>query len=191
MGEDLRFWQHIYRWCLDLLARGKFLPGFRRKNGTYGGIWQVLLDSNSDRERLAKFIQQMPEVNRSYHGKNQGLESSETQSLILSFLKQILDVQVRRWIETGIQINASDAVQTWLQSLSVPSEFEADSNQVRRLETALNNWYLPIDESLIGADSQLGQNLFCTCFVLHPPTESELKQGNGDWTLEYYLQAFR
>ena len=26
VSDDLRYWSHLTRWCLDLLARGKFVP---------------------------------------------------------------------------------------------------------------------------------------------------------------------
>ncbi|NJO94431.1 MAG: hypothetical protein HC820_09070 [Hydrococcus sp. RM1_1_31] len=56
LGGDLRFWTHIYRWSLDLLARGKYLPGIVRQQGDrYKSQWYPLLDSNSDRSRFAKF----------------------------------------------------------------------------------------------------------------------------------------
>ncbi len=53
LGTDLRFWSHVARWGLDLLARGKFMPDD-------AGHWQVLLDSATDQTRLQQFIQQMP-----------------------------------------------------------------------------------------------------------------------------------
>ena len=44
VGSQLRFWLQIYRWSLDLLARGKFFPGlFTNVAGDFQSCWQPLL----------------------------------------------------------------------------------------------------------------------------------------------------
>ena len=73
VGGELRFWSHIGRWVLDLLARCKFLPAVeRQKNDTIVARWQPLLDSAVDRERLEKFTALMPSTCRTYQGLGTG-----------------------------------------------------------------------------------------------------------------------
>ena len=49
VGSDLRFWSHVARWSLDLLARCKFLPGLERQSdGSAIAKWQPLLDSSTE-----------------------------------------------------------------------------------------------------------------------------------------------
>ncbi|MCP2731437.1 ATP-dependent helicase, partial [Symplocastrum sp. BBK-W-15] len=73
VGAELRFWSQICRWSLDLLTRCKFLPGvYRQSNGDVVACWEPLLDSATDRERLAKFIQIMPSACRGYLGMGSG-----------------------------------------------------------------------------------------------------------------------
>ncbi|MFM6418927.1 MAG: ATP-dependent helicase, partial [Planktothrix sp.] len=49
LGKDLRFWSHLTRWSLDLLARCKFLPGLiQQSDQTMIAQWQPLLDSAID-----------------------------------------------------------------------------------------------------------------------------------------------
>ncbi|MEB3294477.1 MAG: DEAD/DEAH box helicase [Synechococcales bacterium] len=75
LGDDLRFWTHMERWSLDLLARGKVLPTLggdplAEEPGTeVAGAevrdqaiaqWQVLLDSATDQARLVQFTQKIP-----------------------------------------------------------------------------------------------------------------------------------
>jgi len=60
VGPDLRFWTHVSRWTLDLLARGKFLPGLANFNNSTTAIWQPLLDSATDQNRLSNFAKLMP-----------------------------------------------------------------------------------------------------------------------------------
>ena len=67
VGSDLRFWSHVARWSLDLLARAKFLPALRLVNGALLSTWNVLLDSDVDQTRLRQFARQMPAACRTYH----------------------------------------------------------------------------------------------------------------------------
>ncbi|MEG4533644.1 DEAD/DEAH box helicase [Microcoleus sp. D2_18a_D3] len=70
VGSDLRFWSHIARWSLDLLARCKFLPGLEKQSdGSAIAKWQPLLDSSTDTLRLATFVKQMPTACRTYQSK--------------------------------------------------------------------------------------------------------------------------
>ena len=72
VGSDLRFWSHVSRWSLDLLARCKFLPGLEKESdGSVIAKWQPLLDSSTDQLRLATFAKQMPAACRTYQGKEE------------------------------------------------------------------------------------------------------------------------
>jgi SNF2 family DNA or RNA helicase len=158
MGGDLRFWSHVARWSLDLMARSKFLPGVDR--------WEVLLDSATDQARLRQFIKQMPSGCRTYQE-----ETIEPKALILDFLNQIIDSQVR--VSIGSQTIPNTTFKSWLQGLGNDPSTIRDA-QV--LEQALLTWKAPIQ------NSQSDQ--FRVCFRLVPPLE-----GRREWRLEYLLQA--
>ncbi len=73
VGSDLRFWSHVSRWGLDLLARCKFLPALEtQSDGSAIAKWQPLLDSSTDILRLATFSKQMPTACRTYQKKEEG-----------------------------------------------------------------------------------------------------------------------
>jgi SNF2 family DNA or RNA helicase len=193
LGDDLRFWTHIYRWSLDLLARGKFLPGIsRQESGQFKGQWYPLLDSSSDRARFAKFLQLMPAVCEAYNVESQNHEeqaiSLKAQELLLGFLREILDAQVRPWL-ASISIPKEPLIQPWLKGLTqVWADFTASEKEAKRIETALYNWTLPVQDSLATPTNQkLGQDRDRVCFSLQPP----INDGNGEqiWQLQYYLQA--
>ncbi len=125
VGSDLRFWSHIARWNLDLLARCKFLPGLEKQSdGSAIAKWQPLLDSSIDQLRLATFSQQMPSACRTYQSKEEGSSAADfvtdltdarasnsttaskvrdiavdlpvgAQELVLGFLSSVVDSQVR------------------------------------------------------------------------------------------------
>lgn len=93
LGGDLRFWSHVARWSLDLLARKKFLPGLRIEeaegerdkaegkrqkaegHGEPSGIeqfwvgWEPLLDSAVDQVRLLHFRDRMPVACQMYEAE--------------------------------------------------------------------------------------------------------------------------
>lgn len=192
VSGDLRFWSHLARWSLDLLARSKFLPGLERQSdGSAIARWQPLLDSSTDQERLKKFSQQLPTVCRTYTSE---LDSHavalplDPQALIQGFLKSTIDAKVRAIASTNPpqpipkvrRTDTPDAtLQAWLQALGSGSAAIAlDPATLERLEATLNTWTAPLQPSLTGQAS------FRTCFYLHPPAS-----GQTDWTLEYFLQA--
>lgn len=67
VGGDLRYWSHMARWSLDLMARGKFLPTVSADGTGAIAAWQLLLNSSVDQARLRQFAERMPLVCRLYH----------------------------------------------------------------------------------------------------------------------------
>ncbi|MGD1854873.1 MAG: DEAD/DEAH box helicase [Leptolyngbyaceae cyanobacterium] len=66
VGGDLRYWSHVTRWSLDLMARGKFVPTVSADGGGAIAAWQLLLNSAKDQKRLRQFSERMPLVCRLY-----------------------------------------------------------------------------------------------------------------------------
>jgi len=187
LGEDLRFWSHIARWSLDLLARSKFLPGLiKQSDQTIISQWQPLLDSAIDQTRLLRFAQQMPRVCRVYQelivGDSLAINLPlSAQDIIINFLSVMIDQQVKNIAKEVDQkaILSLPIWQKWLQSLGEQENtINAELIEIESLETTLKNWTAPLQYSLSEP------NLFSTAFHLHPPTEY-----NPNWQLEYCLQA--
>jgi SNF2 family DNA or RNA helicase len=197
LGGDLRFWSQIARWSLDLISRGKFLPTIQRQSDeAFAAKWQALIDSAVDQTRLEKFAAKMPLVCRMYEelGNGEGEISnsplhlklpSQPAELLLGFLHQTIDTQVRKMVgsqpllEARIMASLPPTIKLWLQALNSTSQtVNADTVGVERLTAALKTWTLPVQYELTG------KTLFRTCFELRPP-----ESGETDWLLAYYLQA--
>jgi SNF2 family DNA or RNA helicase len=200
LGGDLRFWSQVARWSLDLISRCKFLPRIdRQSDGAFAAKWQVLLDSAVDGTRLEKFSADMPLVCRTYQegvggageqGRNNQCPiyvnfPAEPQELLLGFLNNTIDAQVREMVGSQPPIEAKaiaslpSAVRQWLQGLTSASHpVNADTIEVERLEAALKAWTMPLQYQLTL------KTLFRTCFQLRSP-----ESGETDWTLAYFLQA--
>ncbi len=202
IGADLRFWSHLLRWGLDLMARSKYLPAIAveaKQKAIPEAHWQVLLDSALDQARLEQFSRQMPSVCRLYDGhpelngnEKKGASSdaiaqtpmpTNPRQLILSFLSAVVDVQVRAIAQSqtipATQLSRELPVREWIQALGTSPVVEADVEQVERLQGALSTWTAPLQNRL-----RDGIANFRTCFQLKSPP-----QGKLDWTLEYGLQA--
>ncbi|NJO73308.1 MAG: DEAD/DEAH box helicase [Leptolyngbyaceae cyanobacterium RM1_406_9] len=194
LSGDLRFWSHVARWHLDLLARSKFLPILERSDEVAIARWQTLLDSAADQARLEHFSRQMPAVCRAYQpSSTEPIEAAlfpSAQNLLLSFLNQSIDAQVRAALAShplpAIPLSKDAPVREWLQALGMttadsphPGMVSTEAEQLEPLETILNNWIAPIQQQLTQQAAS-----FRTCFYLRTPAP-----GQTDWALEFYLQA--
>jgi len=197
LGSDLRFWSHLCRWSLDLLARGKFLPTLK------GNIacWQPLLDSSIDQSRLVNFARAMPDICRSYmvrskthftaserentkvfttNGENTKVFTTKDlpiapQAWIREFLSRAIDSQVRVVAGANGLPSTASPVREWLSALSQENA-TVEATGIESISTALDRWTAPVQHLLQGPQG------FLTCFKLHPPSKQ-------DWMLEYCLQA--
>ncbi len=197
IGPDLRFWAHVARWGLDLLARGKYLPsvGMTRKATTTFGRWQILLDSDLDMNRLRHFRREMPLACRFYQPPDKNRRDApvapwinfpgDPETLIRSFLGVTVDAQVRRQSPAAGAVSDGLSpelpVREWLQALSGEEAkmtgVAGGAIAAARLREALNTWTAPLQP----ADSQV--QAFRLCFILTPPAQE------GDpWQLVYALQ---
>ncbi|NEQ52826.1 MAG: DEAD/DEAH box helicase family protein [Leptolyngbya sp. SIO3F4] len=74
VAGDLRYWSHMARWSLDLMARGKFVPTVSADGNGAISTWQLLLNSAVDQARLRQFSVRMPLVCRLYQAASSQLE---------------------------------------------------------------------------------------------------------------------
>ncbi|NJM63479.1 MAG: hypothetical protein HC849_30225 [Oscillatoriales cyanobacterium RU_3_3] len=185
IGGDLRFWTHIARWSLDLLARCKFLPSLEKQlDGSAIAKWQPLLDSSTDKSRFANFVKQMPAACRTYQQTDLITDiavdfTTDSQELMLGFLSSITDSQVRSIGSGNAELKMVSPAREWVQALQQESGIvQAEPAALEKLASKLTAWTVPLQ-------NQLSQNnQFRTCFQLIPPAV-----GKVNWSLNYCLQA--
>lgn len=201
LGGDLRFWSHVARWDLDVLARGKYLPILEQQTEQSSvSRWTVLLDSAADQARLEQYSTRMPFLCRAFFHNSDALSQEpqpsqdsdsspalfqplETRSILFHFLNQTIDAQVRRASVT-IPLPTSPLprdlpLREWLQSLAKVNTLETDGDRLKRLRSVLNTWLAPVQRQLTHKISP-----FLTSFKLVPPAEA-----GAEWILEFGLQA--
>lgn len=197
-GEEIAFWSQIYRWSLDLLARGKFIPSLlEEKDEKIKSIWLPILDSFIDQTHLAKFIQKMPFICANYLPEtseisNKEILKNEPQSILLSYLTNLINTQLKDCIEFNIPANKELLTLPWLKALSKNNldYFTLEEKELTRLKNSLYNWTFPIKDYIPNVHTfQLAQTEFRTAFKLIPPTEQEILEKQFNWKLNYYLQA--
>ena len=210
VGSDLRFWSHVSRWSLDLLARCKFLPRLEKQSdGLVIAKWQPLLDSSTDQLRLATFVKQMPTVCRTYQGKEespstslrvQREEKSEefsqlplavdlpmgAKELVLGFLSSVVDSQVRSSSRAALTAGSSTLdIKTVSPIREWLQALQQESGMVQAESAALENLATKLSAWTAPLQNALSQQSeFRTCFHLIPPSP-----GKVNWSLNYCLQA--
>ncbi|MFM7470405.1 MAG: DEAD/DEAH box helicase [Nodosilinea sp.] len=191
IASDLRFWGHSCRWGLNLLARGKFLPGLEVTSQALVATWSPLLDSAIDQERLRHFAQAMPLICRSYFASDQTLSPlscpislADPQALLISFLTGLIDSQVRHTTQVQprqlANLGQELPLEAWLQALSQPrGALQASGAAGARLQEALATWTTPLQRREADPAWQFRLRL-----VLQPPALDQPL-----WKLVYYLQS--
>lgn len=178
IGSDLRFWSHLARWRLDLMARGKFLPELATQHDSKLAAWQVLIDSATDQQRLEQFSRYLPTVCRTYRLAADQPTPIPAVRLILDFLNSAIDAQVRLVAAQQplptVAFPKEVALREWLQALGHEPTLTVEAHRLEPLAASLTQWTSPVQKRLAA---------FRVCFYLHPPSFGH------DWTLEYFLQS--
>lgn len=187
IGPDLRFWSHLSRWTLDLLARGKFLPELQiDAAGQTTAHWSVLLDGATDQARLREFAQRLPDRCR-LPGLDQpaalviGLPIGPT-PLITACLNQMIDAQVRHTMGPSDRQNSS-----WLAALG-SGDAVVDPQIADRLVPALAAWAAPLQINQAAA-FRAGVQLVPPQLSQSASKTTQLTAAQSAWVLEYGLQA--
>ncbi|MEM6452660.1 MAG: DEAD/DEAH box helicase [Cyanobacteria bacterium P01_D01_bin.105] len=199
VGDDLRYWSHLTRWGLDLMARGKFVPVVGADKQGAIATWELLLDSALDQARLKDFSDRLPLVCHSYPAPVSKKASpfkvelpNASTVLVRSFLETLVDAQVRSIAQSNefskaTPLSKEIPLREWIEALGAPNaHFESTPAGVVRLNDIINTWTTPLQKL---TDTVQG---FRTCFSLIPPQlgqSTHQQPASTDWILSYGLQA--
>jgi SNF2 family DNA or RNA helicase len=217
LSGDLRFWSHVSRWSLDLLARSKFLPDLEtthtgassHPNGSFLARWQPLLDSAIDQVRLTHFVDRMPSACRMYRvsgnlspqSSSPGSQSSppslqsplplDPQTLLQNFLTSTLDARIRSQVQSQ-------------SSLAAPGKPERGASRPVIIESPIQEWLQALGQKPGTVEAAGLESLKTTLTTWTAPLQQRgFEQtlfrtclylhppqfGQTNWTLEYFLQA--
>lgn len=183
LGAEFYFYGQLHRWCLDLILRGKFVPGLeqRGEDGNYYAQWIPILDSIQDQTHLAQFSQRVPAC-----ALANLTDSQEPQLLVVDLLQKLLQAQIGA-VSPSLA-NVKEAwLNDWLRGLTYGGQTSLGSGKaLQRLATSLDHWYLPVQNYLGRKNNQaLTQGQWRGALQLEPPADG----AGGTWRLDYCLQA--
>ena len=193
--QSILFWLEVSKFILDLLTRGKFIPGIVDKNKSH---WHIVVHEPYDKERLEILKKNMPPLCRGYLQSES--ENPVIQDLVDSFISIVGDALIKNFIKhkslVPSQVPHSPSIKTattleWLKNLSSPKTnvaYRDDQNaEFRLLSQKLKFW----GGKLLSGSQKVE---LVTGFEIIPPPQHTIsafghnidyKQKN--WTLAFFL----
>ncbi|WP_320675785.1 DEAD/DEAH box helicase [Prochlorococcus sp. MIT 1300] len=202
LGDELRWWSHLQRWALSLIARGRWLPKVELSRGEgypHRARWVPILNREEDRQRLEELAAKLPLVatcalpwreptgkrsNRTTRLRPEAMRAANPVAScrprsgrlrVANLLEDLLDAQIRQGFE--VNTNGLDPLlATWQEALgSETGVLTLPDEEAERISTASHHWR----ESVVGNVAPAR-----ACLELFTPIE-----GEDLWELRFALQA--
>lgn len=173
LGDDLRWWAHLQRWCLSLIARGRWLPDAASGKAR----WRPLLNREDDRRRLEELASRLPQVvAAASDGATLSCRRPRSNRLfVVNLVEQLVDGQLRAAFQPGGE-GLDPLLAAWEQGLaSRDAGLQLDEEERERLAIASHHWREGVAGSVAPARA---------CLELFTPPE-----GEELWELKFSLQA--
>ncbi|APD47891.1 DEAD/DEAH box helicase [Synechococcus sp. CS-602] len=190
LADELRWWSHLQRWSLSLIARGRWLPQVEEGQAH----WLPLLNREDDRRRLEDLATQLPQVAVAGLCRGSNLPGSGSawagangsaplacwrpgsgRLRVVTILSGLVDAQLRSGFSP--KADGLDPLLTaWQQALGPgKGELRLGEEEIERLGTATHHWREAVAGRVAPARA---------CLELDTPPE-----GAELWELRFSLQA--
>jgi len=178
LAEDLRWWTHLQRWALSLIARGRWLPQVEEGRAR----WLPLLNREGDRRRLEDLAVGLPQVACCALAVDAYSEAplvcrrpGSGRLRVASLLEALLDGQLRAGFQpSGSELNP--LLEAWQRALGPGNGvIGVDAEAQERLDIATHHWREAVAGRVAPARS---------CLELFTPVADEEM-----WQLRFSLQA--
>ncbi|MCS5690788.1 DEAD/DEAH box helicase [Cyanobium sp. FGCU-6] len=179
LADDLRWWTHLQRWALSLIARGRWLPQVEEGRAH----WLPLLNREGDRHRLEELAVALPQVATCAMGSGIPGEAAALacrrpgsgRLRVASLLEALLDGQLRSGFEPCAD-GLDPLLIAWQKGLGKGNgSLVLDEEDTERLEIATHHWREAVAGRVAPARA---------CLELFTPPE-----GEELWELRFGLQA--
>jgi hypothetical protein len=198
VGADLRYWQTVAKFALELLARQRIKPTLQKDGDKFLARWQPLLDEPSEQERVTRLVRAMPPICRALfrNDKDAKRAAPAPRNPLDDFLAATIDAFARAHADFGRVIEPQTVAAQWLNALTNDDGIIAESPAtLAAFYEQYRAWAEPV-----GAASG---DTFRICFRLDPPQTDDAEgivapKANArdgvlslpkDWSLRYFLQA--
>ncbi len=173
LADELRWWSHLQRWALSLIARERWLPQVEEGEAR----WLPLLNREGDRRRLEELAIRLPQVATCAMG-DAALACRRPGSgrlRVASLLEALLDGQLRSGFRPPAD-GLDPLLAGWQQALGPGTgRLPLPEEEAERLEIATHHWREAVAGRVAPARA---------CLELFTPPE-----GEELWELRFSLQA--
>ena len=202
MAEELRWWSHLQRWALSLVARGRWIPQVELSKGEgypHRARWVPLLNREEDRRRLEDLAASLPLVatcalpwrepmgrrsNRMTRLRPEAMRAANPVACcrprsgrlrVATLLEDLVDALLRKDFQPSLE-DLDPLLSIWQQALgSETGVIELGEEDAERLSSTSLHWREGIAGDVAAAR---------TCLELQTPPE-----GEDLWELRFALQA--
>ena len=204
LGDELRWWSHLQRWTLSLIARGRWLPQIELSKGEFypdRARWVPLLNREDDRRRLEELAAHLPLVatcalpwreppgkkdNRITRLRPEAIREANPVACcrprsgslrVAHLLEELIDAQLRSSFTPNTE-GLDYLLQTWQEALgSQTGVITLPNDEVERLANASFHWKEGVAGNVAAARAYI---------ELFIPREGN---NNDLWELQFGLQA--
>ena len=180
LADELRWWSHLQRWSLSLIARGRWLPQVEEGRAH----WLPLLNREDDRRRLEELATRLPQVAVAALWRGPAANGAPPLACwrpgsgrlrLVEILSRLLDAQLRSGFRPHPE-GLDPLLAAWQQALGPgKGELRLTGEEIERLSTATHHWREAVAGRLAPARA---------CLELDTPAE-----GGELWELRFCLQA--
>ncbi|MFL0769528.1 MAG: DEAD/DEAH box helicase [Prochlorococcus sp.] len=202
LADELRWWSHLQRWALSLVARGRWLPQVELSKGEgypQRARWVPLLNREDDRRRLEDLAASLPLVatcalpwreptgirsNRITRLRPEAMRAANPVACcrprsgrlrVATLLEDLVDAQLRMGYEPSAQ-GLDPLLAAWQEALgSETGIITLADEEAERLATASHHWREGVAGNVAPAR---------TCLELFTPED-----GEDLWEMRFCLQA--
>lgn len=179
IGDSLRFFAEASKLALELVARGRLLPGVARRERDWVSWWRAMPDDPEDVERVAMLVAAMPPLARAEISLSE--QSNAAQALVGDLLGAVVDACARSFLVSGLTGRQTrrrakrqhSVVDAWVMALTdTDPVVDGDERELAVLAEELDEWRR-------AGERYAEHRMFRTCFRLCEPDESTERPGGA------------
>ncbi|HLM85652.1 MAG TPA: DEAD/DEAH box helicase [Solirubrobacteraceae bacterium] len=172
LGDSLRFLAEAGKLALELVARGRVLPGLVRREEGWLAWWRVMPGDSEDSERIRMLVAAMPPLVRAEIASSE--EPNAPEAVVGDLLGTLVDACARSFLADGLSGRRAarrskrklPVVDAWLAALTDPAPVTVDAHE-RELAVLAEE----LDEWRQAGERYAEHRMFRTCFRLCEPEE--------------------
>jgi hypothetical protein len=183
----LRFLAEAGKLALELVARGRLLPGLARREQEWVSWWRAMPGDPEDMERVGMLVAAMPPLARAEISFSE--QSNTAQALVGDLLGAVVDACARSFLASGLtgrqmrrrSKRQQSVVDAWVAALTDPDPvIDGNERELAVLAEELDEWRQ-------AGERYAEHRMFRTCFRLCEPDEPA--EPADPWRVEFLLQA--